>query len=74
MPCGRTGSRNSARPTVQLLAERSPAVLHTVWFLASFELGLAKVKHVGNFDAVLVALFGLLAIAATAYFAFQYFG
>ena len=32
--------------------------MHTVGFLASFELGLAKVKHVGNFDAVLVALLG----------------
>jgi hypothetical protein len=46
--------------------------LHTVRFLAS--LGLAKVKHIGNFDAVLVALLGLLALAAATYFVFGYFG
>jgi hypothetical protein len=31
------------------------------------------VKHVGNFVAVLAALFGVLAIAAAAYLAFQFF-
>jgi hypothetical protein len=33
-----------------------------------------KVKHVGNFVAVLAALFGVLAIAAAAYLVFHFFG